>query len=137
MARAKALRNVRFLPQQPKERVNDLFAAADVFIVSLKQGIEGYIVPSKVYGILAAGRPYIAAVDRRSEAAVIAEEGDCGLVAEPGDPDHLAQQILRLYRDRDLAARMAENARRTAYQFDRERQVGAYYRLLSEVVART
>ena len=43
-----------------------MFAEADAFLVALKPGIEGYIVPSKVYGILAAGRPYIAAI--RSDA---------------------------------------------------------------------
>lgn len=134
--RAKGLTNVRFLPQQPKDRLKDLFASADVFVVSLKRGIEGYIVPSKVYGILAAGRPYIAAVDRRSEAAVIVEEGDCGLVAEPGDADSLANQILTLYRDRELTARMAANARRAAAQFDRGRQVRAYYSVLSAAAAR-
>jgi colanic acid biosynthesis glycosyl transferase WcaI len=134
--RAKGLTNVRFLPQQPKERLKDLFASADVFVVSLKRGIEGYIVPSKVYGILAAGRPYVAAVDRRSEAAVIVEEGDCGLVAEPGDADSLAIQILTLYRDPELTARMAANARRAAAQFDRGQQVRAYYSLLSAAAAR-
>lgn len=136
VARAKRLTNVRFLPQQPKERLTDLFASADVFVVSLKRGIEGYIVPSKVYGILAAGRPYVAAVDRRSEAAVIVEEGDCGLIAEPGDPDSLATEILTLYRDRDLTARLAANARRVATRFDRARQVSAYYALFSEAAAR-
>lgn len=136
LARAKRLTNVRFLPQQPKERLRDVFATADVFVVSLKRGIEGYIVPSKVYGILAAGRPYVAAVARRSEAAVIAEEGECGLVAEPGDPDSLADQILTLYHDRDLTARMAANARRAAGRFDRPQQVRAYYRLFSEAAAR-
>ena len=133
LARSKGLQNVRFLPQQPKERLGDLFAAADVLVVSLKRGIEGYIVPSKLYGILAAGRAYVAAVDRRSEAAVIAEECECGLRAEPGDPDSLAEQILTLYRDPSLSARLAANARRAASQFDRPRQVEAYYRLLSEV----
>ena len=62
-AASRGLDNVRFFPYRPKDRLDDSFATADVFIVSLKPGIEGYIVPSKVYGILAAGRPFIAAVD--------------------------------------------------------------------------
>ena len=51
------LQNLRFLPIQPKGRLNDSFASADVFVVSLKRGLAGYIVLSKLYRILAAGRP--------------------------------------------------------------------------------
>jgi colanic acid biosynthesis glycosyl transferase WcaI len=137
MARAKKLANVRFLPQQPKERLAELFASADVFVVSLKRGIEGYIVPSKLYGILAAGRASIVAVDRSSEPASIVTTYECGLVAEPGDPDSLAAEIVTLYRDRALVARMAANAREAAYEFDRPRQVATYYRVLREVTGRT
>lgn len=56
-AGSQGLGNVRFLPYQAKERLAESFAAADVFVVSLKRGLAGYIVPSKLYGILAAGRP--------------------------------------------------------------------------------
>lgn len=134
--RERGLGNVRFLPQQPKERLGELFASADVMLVSLKQGIEGYIVPSKLYGILAAGRACIVATDRSAEPAAIVEAYDCGLVAEPGDRDSLAAAVLTLYRDRPRLARMATNARQAALLFDRPRQVDAYYRLLEDVVGR-
>ena len=55
--RSRSLTNVRFLPFTPREELADSFAAADVFVVSLQRGMAGYIVPSKLYGILAAGRP--------------------------------------------------------------------------------
>jgi glycosyltransferase involved in cell wall biosynthesis len=132
--RTRGLDNVRFLRQQPKERLGELFASADVFLVSLKAGIEGYIVPSKLYGILAAGRACIVAADRSSEPASIVQANECGLIALPGDPDSLAASILALYRDRPRLARMAENAREAASLFDRPRQVDAYYRMLVDVV---
>lgn len=132
-ARERRLDNVRFLPQQPRDRLGELFGSADVLLVSLKRGIEGYIVPSKMYGILAAGRASIVAVDRTAEPAAIVEAHDCGLIAEPGDPESLAAQILALYHDRPRLARMAANARAAACQFDRPRQVDAYYRLFMEV----
>jgi len=72
MAARRGLANVRFFPYQPKELLHESFAAADAFVVSLKPGLEGYIVPSKLYGILAAGRPFIAAVDPSCEAATLA-----------------------------------------------------------------
>src|ERR1019366_5348905 len=61
-AAAMGLDNVRFLPYQPKEKLGESLTAADVHLIPLRRGLAGYIVPSKLYGILAAGRPYIAAV---------------------------------------------------------------------------
>ena len=74
----RGLDNVRFLPYQPRGALRDSYATADVFIVSLKPGLAGYIVPSKLYGILAAGRPYVAAVEPATEVAAISSEHDCG-----------------------------------------------------------
>jgi colanic acid biosynthesis glycosyl transferase WcaI len=97
--RVTGLQNVRFLPYQPKEGLSDSFASADVFVVSLKRGLAGYIVPSKLYGILAAGRPYVAAVEEACEVAAITKKHDCGLLAEPAEPKDLAEKILTLYHD--------------------------------------
>lgn len=128
-ARARQLSNVRFFPYQPKGSLVDSFATADVFVISLKNGLSGYIVPSKLYGILAAGRPFIAAVEEDCEAAIIARQHDCGLCAQVGNPNDLVDRILTLYRNRTLARRLGENARRLALQFDRTRAVEAYFRL--------
>jgi glycosyltransferase involved in cell wall biosynthesis len=133
-ARALELENVRFLPFQPKESLKESFAAADVFIISLKRGLAGIIVPSKLYGILAAGRPYVAAVENDCEVAAITRKFDCGLVADPEDSDDLATKLLLLYRDRELARRMGENARKAALQFDRKIGVRTYYELLCDVL---
>ncbi len=132
-ARALGLRNVLFLPYQPREGLRDSFASADVFVVSLKAGLAGYIVPSKLYGILAAGRPYVAAVEDASEVAAITERSRCGLLTAPGDAEGLVERILALYRDRALARDLGENARRAALEFDRKLQVRAYYDLFREL----
>jgi colanic acid biosynthesis glycosyl transferase WcaI len=137
-ARARSLRltNLRFFPYQPKESLKDSFASADMFVVSLKRGLAGYIVPSKLYGILAAGRPYVAAVEEACEVVAITRQYDCGLVVEPGDAKGLADTILTLYHDRAMAQRLGANARRTAQAFDRPRQVRAYYNLFRELLSR-
>lgn len=132
---ARGLSNVRFFPYQPKALLHDSFAAADTFVVALKSGIEGFIVPSKLYGILAAGRPYIAATDPSSEPAAIAREGGCGLVTAPGDPAALAAAILSLYDNPATTREMGIQARRVARQFDRRVAVQAYHDLFERVAA--
>jgi colanic acid biosynthesis glycosyl transferase WcaI len=134
-ARALGLGNVRFLPYQPRDALAHSFATADVFVVSLRPGLSGYIVPSKVYGILAAGRPYVAATEEECEAAALARARGCGCVARPGDPQDLAAQVRRLHADPALRARMGAAARAAALEFDRPRAVRAYYELFQEVAA--
>ncbi len=130
--RTMGLTNVRFLPYQPKETLKDSFASADVFVVSLKKGLAGYIVPSKLYGILAAGRPYVAVVEA-CEVAAITDRYNCGLLAEQGNAEDLARKILTLYQNRDLARHLGTNARRGALEFDRHSQVRAYYEIFCQL----
>jgi colanic acid biosynthesis glycosyl transferase WcaI len=133
MTADRGLQNVRFFPYQPKALLHDSFSAADVFLVSLKNGLEGFIVPSKVYGILAAGRPYIAATDPSSEPAIIACENGCGLVAAPGDPEALAAAIVSLYDNPAATREMGARARQAAWRFDRKVAVQAYHELFARV----
>jgi glycosyltransferase involved in cell wall biosynthesis len=133
MAAARGLTSIRFFRYQPKELLHESFAAADAFLVSLKPGLEGYIVPSKLYGILAAGRPFIAAVDPSCEVATIAAAHDCGVVAPPGDPAALATAIAALCDDPAAARTMGENARRASWCYDRRAAVRAYHELFVRV----
>ena len=94
-------------------------------------------MPSKLYGILAAGRPYVAAVEDECEVADITRRHECGLVVPPANPKELAEGILKLYYDRELAARLGANARTAALEFDRPRQVAAYAELLKQITERS
>lgn len=132
-AARRRLPNVEFLPYQPKEDLADSLGAADLHIVGLRRGLAGYIVPSKVYGILAAGRPYIAGVESGAEPALIAEEHSCGIRVEPGDPATLSAAIAGLKQDR--GGEMGSNGRRALEErFDRPIATEAYRRLLESVV---
>jgi len=132
-AAALKLPNVVFLPFAPKERLRESFATADVFIVSLQRGLAGYIVPSKLYGILAAGRPYVAAVEEDCEVASLTRRHECGVLAEPGDAASLATRIRELYQDPAVRARYGSNARTAALAFDRRGQVAKYMNLFTEI----
>jgi glycosyltransferase involved in cell wall biosynthesis len=136
-ANRSGLTNLRFFPYQPKELLIDSFAAADVFLVSLRPGLEGYIVPSKLYGILAAGRPFIAATDPSCEAAVLGARHECGLWARPDNAEALAAAILALRSNQALMAAMGHRARQLAMRFDRRVAVETYHDLFTQLRPRT
>lgn len=132
----RGLQNVRFLPFQPKAQLAEVFAAADCFVVSLKPGLSGYIMPSKLYSILAAGRPYVAAVDDDCDVARITRTHECGLLASPGNPNEMAAQIRRVYENCPHAEAMGRRAREAAAAFDRPVSVRAYYDLCAAAAER-
>ncbi len=84
---------VRFFPYQPRERLPLSLSSADLHVVGLAKGLAGYVVPSRLYGILAAGRPVIAAAEGTSETARLVGDIGCGIVIEPGSPELLARTI--------------------------------------------
>jgi colanic acid biosynthesis glycosyl transferase WcaI len=96
MVAARGLRNLTLLPAVPKRRAQALMAAADLHVVSLVPGLWGCAMPSKTYGIMAAARPFVAAVDPGSEPARIVEEVGCGRWVRAGDGDALAAAVLEL-----------------------------------------
>lgn len=136
-AREVGATNVCFLPFLPRDRMRESYGAADLFVVSLKPGLAGFIVPSKLYAILAAGKPYVAAVEEISEVAAITRQYGCGLLAPPGDAEALAERVRALYRDRPKLERLAANARTASAAFDRPVAVRAYHELLSGLVERS
>jgi glycosyltransferase involved in cell wall biosynthesis len=132
-AARRGLDNVVFFPYQPKENLSNLFSTADAFLVSLKQGLAGFIVPSKLYGILAGGRPFVVSADDDCEAAAIARDYDCGLVVRPGDVDGISAAVRCLYDNPARRQAMGANARRAGERFDRSQAVAAYERLFREL----
>jgi colanic acid biosynthesis glycosyl transferase WcaI len=93
-----------------KEELVDSLACCHVSLITLREGLSGIAVPSKLYGILASGRATIAQVPNDSEIALVVKEEHCGLVVEPGDVDGLVRAILDLYKDRQLAQTMGHKA---------------------------
>jgi putative colanic acid biosynthesis glycosyltransferase WcaI len=127
--------NVRFLPYQPRERLPESLSSADVHVVGLAPGLAGYVVPSRVYGILAAGRPVIAAVDADSETAKVVADAACGVHVPPGDAQLLARAIRGLHRRRAELAELGRNARLYAErEAERTVALGRYRELLDELL---
>jgi colanic acid biosynthesis glycosyl transferase WcaI len=94
--RARALPNVVFIDMQPAERLPEVLAAADIHLVPLKRGLARSSVPSKIYSILAAGRPLIASVDEGSEIARLVDRSGAGIAVAPEDPDGFVAAVRAL-----------------------------------------
>lgn len=125
--RERELSNVVQLPFQPQEGLLESLNAQDVALVTLEKGAEGLCVPSKLYPVLAVGKPVVAVMDDAAEVArVVAEEG-VGFVVAQGDDEALADAIVRLAGDDALRTTMERRARRLLTErFDRTRAVEQY-----------
>jgi colanic acid biosynthesis glycosyl transferase WcaI len=97
LTRRLAVDCVQFLGYQPREVLPQSLSAADVHVVGLARGLSGYVVPSRLYGILSVGRPVIVAADADSETAKVVQEVGCGVVVPPGRPELLAAAIRSAY----------------------------------------
>ncbi|MCU1348075.1 MAG: putative colanic acid biosynthesis glycosyl transferase [Acidobacteria bacterium] len=130
------LANVHFHPYQPRELLSDSLSAADVHLISLQPQLEGLIVPSKFYGVLAVARPAIFIGDRDGEVARLIDAQRCGFVVEPGDAAALVEAIRSLAADREAAEAMGR-AGRALYEtrFAPPIALAGWERILAEVSA--
>ena len=127
---------VSFFDYQPSEVLPQSLSSADVHYVGLGRGLSGYVVPSRVYGILAAAKPIIASVDEDSETARLVRESGAGVVIPPGRPDLLAEEIGRAAGgEYDLLAMGRRGRTWVEAEGGRDRAVGRYRQLLGELIA--
>ncbi|WP_353476561.1 glycosyltransferase family 4 protein (plasmid) [Salipiger sp. H15] len=109
--RDRGLTNVTFEHLQPPEQLSQSMSVADAHVVSLNPALESCIVPSKFYGVLAAGRPTLFVGDPQGEVARTAATADCGVQVDIGDVDGLVRQFLRLRDDPERRMAMGRRAR--------------------------
>jgi colanic acid biosynthesis glycosyl transferase WcaI len=126
--------NVRFLPFRPFDQVPHVMMAGDVHIVTIKRGLEGVVVPSKLYSILAAGRPVLAVAPESSDAARIVVESGCGLAADPDDPAAVANAIRELRADSARLCKMGRTAREIAERYARVNQLQLFSGIIEKAV---
>ena len=127
----RGLGNFRFMNYQDKTVLKFSLGVADVHWISLRPEVEGLIVPSKVYGIAAAGRPLIAICAKDGEISRMVEQYQCGVVIEPRDAKALVDSILRLYNDIALRTKMGRQARTMLEaNFSRQRALQRWWSLI-------
>jgi glycosyltransferase involved in cell wall biosynthesis len=132
-AESEGLEAFHFQTYQPRELLADSLAAADVHLISLLPSLEGLIVPSKLYGILAAGRPTVFIGDPQGEVARVLREHDCGVVVEIGASERLAEDLRSLCAVPQRVAAMGQKARDLAVaRYGSHQAVADWLRLLQD-----
>ena len=132
---ARGLPNVQFVDLQPRSRLPEVLAAADIHVVPLKRGLGRSSVPSKTYSILAAGRPVLASVDRGTEVERIVERAGAGVAVPPDDPEAFTKALSRLVAAPDELAQMGASGRRFVEGWASPGAVAAQYEGLFEELA--
>src|SRR5207249_10205512 len=133
-AAAGALRNVRFLPFFPASKIPSVLAAADAHIVTLKHGLEGVVVPSKLYGILAAGKPVLGLAPEWSDVDYIVKEAGCGYIDCPFDGlEDFIEAVRDLSNDSERLRQMGEAARAAAPDYDRVKELQKFAEIIDHL----
>ena len=128
------MENVRFVGYQAKEHLRYSLSAGNIHLVTLRGEMEGLSVPSKVYGIMAVGRPVVFIGPERSEVAALVRDAGCGEVFAPGEGEKAAQTILDLARDHHRRARLGLAGRRYFEQFlDKPVAIQRFYEVFQQM----
>jgi glycosyltransferase involved in cell wall biosynthesis len=125
--------NAEFRAYVPREQLSESLSSVDAHLVSLQPSLEGLIVPSKFYGILAVARPVIFIGARDGELARIIDAHRCGVVVEPGDVEGLTRAIEMMANHREEAAEMGRRGRELYLtRFAPQHAFAAWERVLAE-----
>ncbi len=128
---ARGASNVRFLPFFSGGKIPSVLAAADAHLITIKRGLEGVVVPSKMYGILAAGKPIVAVAPSETDAVTLGEKLGFSVGVDPDDPDQVAKVVRELAADRGRIARMREAALAAAPGYDRVKELEKFVQIVS------
>lgn len=115
--RKQNLTNVKFLPMQARDKYPEVLRASDACLVTLKKEVRTPVVPSKILGIMSAGKPVVASLNREGDAPALIRDADCGYCVDPGNHEELAKTILELYNNRNLCDELGRNGRLYAEKF--------------------
>jgi putative colanic acid biosynthesis glycosyltransferase WcaI len=131
---ASGAKNVRFLPFFSTSKIPSVLAAPDAHIITVKRGLEGVVVPSKIYGILAAGKPIVAVAPEETDAASLGAKFGFAVSADPDSPEKVAAAIRLLVMDTEKVQTMGRAARAVAPDYDRVKELQKFVKIIEEAV---
>jgi colanic acid biosynthesis glycosyl transferase WcaI len=133
-AMAAGCRAVRFLPFRPASEIPLVLSSGDMHVVTVKRGLEGVVVPSKLYPTLAAGRPVLGIAPDECDVVRIIRRSGCGQTGNPDDPNTVVESLRGVLYDPEQIRNMGLRAREIANSYDRVKQLEIFREAIEEVV---
>jgi len=134
-AAAAGARNIRFLDFFPAAKISSVQAAADAHVVTVKRGLEGVVVPSKMYGTLAAGKPIVAVAPQETDVVTLGLRGGFAIFSDPDKPADLVSAVRALIGDAKKLKSMGEAARAAAPDYDRVKELQKFAEVFDHLAA--
>lgn len=128
------LSNIVFIPYQPKEELIYSLNAADVHLVTNARGIKGISVPSKIYGVMSANIPVIGILEKDSEAWKIIEDSECGVLAETGKYNEIAEVLDKIIEEKfDFVKKYSKGREYIVKRYTKDKSIKQYSDALEEL----
>lgn len=124
--------NVRFLPFFPAGKIPSVLAAADAHVITIKRGLEGVVVPSKLYGILAVGKPIVAVAPEECDVVALGDKNGFAVSADPEDPTQFAECVRKIAADPQRLQEMAEAAAAAAPEYEQAGELQKFVDVLED-----
>lgn len=134
-AEQRRLPNVQFIPFQPRRKLPEVLASADIALVSLSKGIGPRSLPSKIYSIYASGRPALASVEEDCETWNLVRRSGAGVCIPPEDPGAMAEAILMLKNDPRLREELGQRGRAWAEKYHSPQAAAAQFEALLQAAS--
>jgi glycosyltransferase involved in cell wall biosynthesis len=134
-ATAAGAQNIRFLDFFPAGKIPSVLAAADAHVITVKRGLEGVVVPSKMYGILAAGKPIVAVAPEETDAVSLGIRRGFAVAADPDKPAELVSALRALAGDAQKMKTMGQAARAAAPDYDRVKELQKFVEIFDDLAA--
>jgi glycosyltransferase involved in cell wall biosynthesis len=127
--------NIRFLNFFPAGKIPSVLAAADAHVITVKRGLEGVVVPSKMYGILAAGKPIVAVAPKETDAVSLGISRGFALAADPDRPGEVVSAVRALASDPAKLKAMGDAARAAAPDYDRVKELQKFVEIIDQLTS--
>jgi colanic acid biosynthesis glycosyl transferase WcaI len=128
--------NIRFLEFFPGSKIPSVLAAADAHVITVKRGLEGVVVPSKMYGILAAGKPIVAVAPKETDVVSLGIQRGFAVAADPDRPAEVVNAVRSLASDPNKLQAMGEAARAAAPDYDRVKELQKFVEIIEHLAVR-
>jgi colanic acid biosynthesis glycosyl transferase WcaI len=132
IAKEKELTNIHFRPYQPLEKLGDSLSVPDVHMISLNPQMEGLIVPSKFYGVIAVGKPILYIGSGSGEIAKIITNNNIGAIIDPEDPGSLVKNIVLITSDTNEIKNLERIKALASKNYNRNSSVASWIKVLGK-----